>query len=140
MMTMTTILGAGGQIGIELAKILATRNTPFRLVSRNPKPVAGAELLVADLADREQTIRAVGGSNVVHLLAGLKYELRTWQELWPRIMANVIEACKRAQAKLIFFDNVYVWEGRWPNDGGYSVRPLLEERRNPRKDCDIADE
>ena len=108
-MTMTTILGAGGPIGNELAKILAKRNTPFRLVSRNPKPVAGAELLAADLSDREQTIRAVAGSNVVHLLAGLKYEFRTWQELWPRIMANVIEACKRAQAKLIFFDNVYMY-------------------------------
>ena len=108
-MTMTTILGAGGAIGNELAKILAASNTPFRLVSRSPKPVAGAELLAADLADREQTIRAVAGSSVVHLLAGLKYELRVWQELWPRIMANAIEACKRAQAKLIFFDNVYMY-------------------------------
>jgi len=59
--TMTTILGAGGLIGNELAKILAARNTPFRLVSRNPKPVAGAALFSADLADREQTIRAVAG-------------------------------------------------------------------------------
>ncbi len=108
-MTMTTILGAGGAIGNELAKILAARNTPFRLVSRSPKPVAGAELLAADLADREQTVRAVAGSSVVHLLAGLKYELRVWHELWPRVMANAIEACKRAQAKLIFFDNVYMY-------------------------------
>jgi nucleoside-diphosphate-sugar epimerase len=108
-MTTTTILGAGGPIGIELAKILAAGNKPFRLVSRSPKPVGGAELLAADLADREQTIRAVAGSSVVHLLAGLKYELRVWQELWPRIMANAIEACKRSQAKLIFFDNVYMY-------------------------------
>jgi nucleoside-diphosphate-sugar epimerase len=46
---------------------------------------------------------------VVHLLAGLKYNLGVWQELWPRIMANTIEACKRADAKLIFFDNVYMY-------------------------------
>jgi nucleoside-diphosphate-sugar epimerase len=108
-MTMTTILGAGGPIGNELSKILAARNAPFRLVSRSPKPIAGAELLAADLADREQAIRAVAGSSVVHLLVGLKYELRVWQELWPRIMTNAIEACKRAQAKLIFFDNVYMY-------------------------------
>ena len=75
MTTMTTILGAGGPIGNELAKILAARNTPFRLVGRNPKPVAGAALFAADLADREQTIRAVAGSTVVHLLVGLKYDL-----------------------------------------------------------------
>jgi nucleoside-diphosphate-sugar epimerase len=106
---MTTILGAGGPIGDELAKILAAKHQPFRLVGRNPKPVAGGELFAADLADREQTIRAAAGSSVVHLLVGLKYDHRVWQELWPRIMANTIEACKRAQAKLVFFDNVYMY-------------------------------
>ncbi len=118
---MTTILGAGGPIGNELAKILAARNRPFRLVGRNPKPVAGGELFPADLADREQTIRAVAGSTVVHLLAGLKYDLGVWQELWPRIMANTIEACKRAEAKLIFFDNVYMY--------GKVAGPMTENTR-----------
>jgi uncharacterized protein YbjT (DUF2867 family) len=97
---MTTILGAGGPIGNELAKILAAENRPFRLVGRNPRPVAGGALFPADLADREQAIRAVAGSAVVHLLAGLKYDLGVWQELWPRIMANTIEACKRAGAQI----------------------------------------
>jgi nucleoside-diphosphate-sugar epimerase len=104
-----TILGAGGPIGDELAKILAASGKPFRLVSRNPKPAASGEIFAADLTDQEQTIRAVAGSSVVHLLVGLKYDLRVWRDLWPRIMANTIEACKRAQAKLIFFDNVYMY-------------------------------
>ena len=106
---MITILGAGGTIGKELSGILATQGKSFRLVSRNPKPTAGAETFAADLADRDQAIRAVAGSSVVHLLAGLKYNWKIWQEFWPRIMANTIEACKRAQAKLIFFDNVYMY-------------------------------
>lgn len=106
---MTTILGAGGAIGVELAKLLAAEGKPFRLVSRNPKPVAGADLFAADIADREQAIRAVAGSTVVHLLVGLKYNLAVWRELWPLIMSNVIAACKRAQARLIFFDNVYMY-------------------------------
>lgn len=106
---MTTILGAGGAIGVELAKLLAAEGKPFRLVSRNPKPAAGADLFAADIADREQAIRAVAGSKVVHLLVGLKYDLGVWRELWPQIMSNVIEACKRAQARLIFFDNVYMY-------------------------------
>jgi nucleoside-diphosphate-sugar epimerase len=105
----TTILGAGGAIGNELAKILTAQGRPLRLVSRNPQPIAGAELFSADLSDRSQVVEAVAGSSVVCLLAGLKYDLRVWQELWPRIMANAIEACKRAQAKLIFFDNVYMY-------------------------------
>ncbi len=106
---MVTILGAGGPIGNELARILAAKSVPFRLVSRTPRPTGGAEALRADLTDREQTIRAVAGSAVVHLVVGLKYDLRTWQESWPRIMANVIEACKRARARLAFFDNVYMY-------------------------------
>lgn len=109
MTKLTTILGAGGPIGDELARILAARGEAFRLVSRNPKPMAGAETVAADLTDAEQTLRAVAGSSVVHLVAGLKYDAGVWQELWPRIMANTIEACKRAEAKLVFFDNVYMY-------------------------------
>jgi nucleoside-diphosphate-sugar epimerase len=106
---MNTILGAGGAIGNELAKILAAKQAPFRLVGRKPRPLAGGEAYAADLSDREQTIRAVAGSSVVYLLAGLKYDFGVWQQLWPLMMANTIEACKRAQAKLVFFDNVYMY-------------------------------
>lgn len=107
---MITILGAGGTIANGLAKRLASRNQPFRLVSRKPKQEAhAAEIVAADVSDREQAIRAVAGSSVVHLVIGLKYDHKLWAELWPRIMANTIEACKRAGAKLIFFDNVYMY-------------------------------
>jgi uncharacterized protein YbjT (DUF2867 family) len=106
---MQTILGAGGAIGTELVGELAQRRQPVRLVGRNPKLVPGAtEALAADISDPDQTIRAVSGSTVVYLLVGLKYDFRVWRELWPRIMHNAIEACKRANAKLIFFDNVYM--------------------------------
>jgi nucleoside-diphosphate-sugar epimerase len=107
---MITILGAGGAIGDELARLLAAGNQPLRLVGRNPRMIPGAaEALVADLTDLDQTVRAVAGSSVVHLLAGLKYDHKIWQEMWPRVMSNTIEACKRAGAKLVFFDNVYMY-------------------------------
>ena len=107
---MITILGAGGAISDELAKLLAARNQPFRVVARHPRRVPGAtETVTADLADLDQTVRAVAGSSVVHLVVGLKYDHKVWRELWPRIMSNTIEACKRTGAKLIFFDNVYMY-------------------------------
>src|SRR5260370_1015998 len=107
---MVTILGAGGAISHELVKLLAARKHPFRLVGRNPRTVPGAtETVAADLTDRVQTIHAVAGSSVVHLLVGLNYDHKVSQEMWPRIMSNTIEACKRAGAKLIFFDNVYIY-------------------------------
>jgi nucleoside-diphosphate-sugar epimerase len=107
---MTTILGAGGAIGNELVKLLAAMKQPFRLVGRNPRATPGAtETLAVDLTDKDQTVRAVAGSSVVHLLVGLKYDHKVWQKMWPRVMTNTIEACKRAGAKLIFFDNVYMY-------------------------------
>lgn len=106
---MHTILGAGGSIGNELAAILAARDEPYRLVSRSQKPTAGGEWIAADLADREQTRRAIAGSGIVYLVAGLKYDIDVWRRLWPVIMSNVIDACARSQAKLLFFDNVYMY-------------------------------
>jgi nucleoside-diphosphate-sugar epimerase len=105
-----TILGAGGAIGNELVKILAKRNQPFRLVGRNPRMVPGAaEVYPADLSDKAQTIAALKGASLVFLLVGLKYDHRVWAQSWPRIMSNTIEGCKRARAKLVFFDNVYMY-------------------------------
>ena len=115
-----TILGAGGAVGNELVKLLAANNQPFRLVGRNPKATPGAtETVAADLTDRDQTVRAVTGSSVVYLLVGLKYDRKVWQDMWSRIMSNTIEACKRAGAKLIFFDNVYMY--------GKVTGPMTEE-------------
>ena len=129
------ILGGGGSIGNELAEILAAKNAPIRLVARNPRPFGGAEIFAADLSDREQTLQAVSGSNVVCLLVGLKYDLAVWRELWPRIMSNTIEACKRAQARLMFFDNVYIYgKSRWPNDRANALRAFQQERRGARGD------
>lgn len=107
---MHTILGAGGAIGEELLKELRNKGEIVRLVGRNPQSVAGvSEIVSADISNQDQTIRAVSGSTVVYLLVGLKYDLKVWRELWPPIMRNTIEACKRTKAKLIFFDNVYMY-------------------------------
>jgi len=107
---MQTILGAGGAIGKELAKVLPQYTDQVRLVARNPKAVLGNEELVsADLLDLEATKAAVQGSDVVYLCVGLTYNIKVWQSSWPRIMANTIEACADAKAKLVFFDNIYMY-------------------------------
>lgn len=103
-----TILGAGGIIANELAAELVKHNKRVRLVSRTPKSVAGiTDLVPADITNSEQTKNAVQGSHVVFLTAGLKYDHKVWGDAWPKIMTNVINACKEAGARLIFFDNVY---------------------------------
>src|SRR4030081_591894 len=107
---MFTILGAGGAIGNELVKELTPRNEAIRLVSRNPTLVPGvAEAIAADLSNLDDTLKAVSGSRIVFLVIGLRYEIKVWRELWARIMHNVIEGTKRSGARLIFFDNVYMY-------------------------------
>lgn len=107
---MVTLLGAGGAIGNELVTRFAAKNQPFRIVGRSPRETPGAtETLAADVTDQDQTVRAVAGSTVVYLLVGLKYDHKLWEEMWPRVMSNAIEACKRSRAKLLFFDNVYMY-------------------------------
>jgi nucleoside-diphosphate-sugar epimerase len=107
---MQTILGAGGAIGNSLAKELLQYTTEIRLVSRNPKKANETDTLVpADLTDATATADAVKGSEVVYLLAGLPYKLKIWQQQWPRVMQNVISACKQHNAKLVFFDNLYLY-------------------------------
>jgi nucleoside-diphosphate-sugar epimerase len=107
---MITILGAGGAIANELVKELCGEKERVRLASRNPKLLPGAaETVAADISDLTETIAAVSGSTTVYLVVGLKYDRAVWKELWPRIMHNTIQACKRAGAKLIFFDNVYMY-------------------------------
>lgn len=104
---MYTILGANGAIANEFSKILSQNNVPHTLVSRYPRPLQGALTKSADLTNATQTDEAVKGSSVVLLCPGLPYDIRVWNEQWPSIMNNAINACKKHNAKLIFFDNVY---------------------------------
>ena len=108
-MAIHTILGANGTISTELIPILQEAGEKIRLVSRNPKKIPGAETVAADVLNREQVFEAVKGSDVVYLLVGLKYDIKVWRASWPVIMRNVIDACAAAHAKLIFFDNVYMY-------------------------------
>ena len=117
---MQTILGANGTIGNELSKYLPDYTNKIRQVSRNPKKVnASDETFSADLLDYAQTEKAVAGSDIVYLVAGLKYDTRVWQAQWPKIMRNTINACKKHNSKLVFFDNVYAY--------GHVVGPMTEE-------------
>jgi nucleoside-diphosphate-sugar epimerase len=104
-----TILGANGSIANELLPVLIQRNESVRLVSRNPKPVLGAETAAADATNYEEVLKALKGSDIVYLLIGLDYKIKVWQHKWPVIMQNAIKACKEINAKLIFFDNVYMY-------------------------------
>lgn len=108
-MNIHTIFGAGGAVADQLLPILLNEKQKVRLVSRSAKPVAGVEAVSADATNYQQTLQAIKGSTIVYLLIGLPYDIRIWRAQWPLIMTNVINACKETGAKLIFFDNVYMY-------------------------------
>jgi nucleoside-diphosphate-sugar epimerase len=123
-LTLHTILGANGVIGRELSQHLPRYSRRVRQVSRSPARVnATDELVSADLLDAKATAGAVAGSQVTYLVAGLKYDHRVWEDQWPRVMRNAIEACKRHRSALVFFDNVYAYgrvEGVMTEDTPYN--------------------
>lgn len=115
-----TILGAGGAVGIAVARALTAYTHDIRLVGRNPQQVnASDELFPADLTDREAVFRAVAGSDIVYLTIGFEYSTRIWRKSWPPLIRNVIDACLTHHAKLVFFDNAYAI-------GGNSVNHITE--------------
>jgi len=107
---MQTILGSGGAIGTPLARELKAYTDKIRLVARKPVQVNGDdELITADLTNAADVDRAVAGSEVVYLTVGLEYNIKVWRRDWPIIMKNVIDACIKHNARLVFLDNVYMY-------------------------------
>jgi nucleoside-diphosphate-sugar epimerase len=117
--TIHTILGANGIIASSLARELTERQLPVRLVSRHPNSIPGATTHPADLTDPVQTLDSIRDSTIVYCCVGLPYNFSIWRQQWPRIIDNIIAACRQTGAKLLFFDNVYMY--------GETAAPMTEE-------------
>ena len=108
---MHTILGAGGSVANALTRELLNNNETIRLVSRKQPALNGKNLSwkKADLLNYAGLLEAVKGSAVIYLTAGLVYDKKIWAAQWPVVMQNVINLAKETGARLIFFDNVYMY-------------------------------
>lgn len=108
---MQTIIGSGGTIGQPLAAELKKYSEKIRLVSRNPRKVNESdELYPLDVNDHSKLKEAIRGSEVVYITIGFKYDLKVWQDKWPAFMREVIDSCVANNARLVFFDNVYMYD------------------------------
>lgn len=108
---MQTILGSGGAIGTSLAKELKKHTSDIRLVSRKPVKVNDTDqLLPFDVTGTGNIDEAIAGSEIVYVTIGFPYSLKVWQSVWPAFIKNVIEACIKNNAKLVFFDNIYMYD------------------------------
>ncbi|WP_192557944.1 NAD-dependent epimerase/dehydratase family protein [Pseudomonas allokribbensis] len=108
---MQTVLGATGQIAIELTRELGrTFTQDIRLVSRNPHKINAFDSLVsANLLDASQTAKAVEGSSIVYFTAGLPPDTQLWEIQFPVMLKNALDAARASKAKFVYFDNTYMY-------------------------------
>ena len=129
-----TILGAGGPVANALTRELLSNNETIRLVSRKPVKTTGKNITwqKADLLNYAELLVASKGSDVIYLCAGLVYDKEIWKVQWPVIMQNVINLAKETGARLIFFDNVYMYglvNGPMKEDTPYNPSSVKGEVR-----------
>jgi nucleoside-diphosphate-sugar epimerase len=136
---MQTILGSGGAIGIELAKALNEYSTDIRLVSRNPKKVNETdELFPADLLNKMEVCEAIEGSSIVYATVGFPYRYKIWKQSWPIFTKNIIDACIDHNCKLVFFDNIYMYDSGHLN-GMNEKTPINPSSKKGKIRAEIAD-
>jgi nucleoside-diphosphate-sugar epimerase len=108
MIERSVVFGAG-QVGSPLARILIERGHEVRVVKRSPGGIpSGAQPVLGDAADRTFCITAAEGATTVYHCMNPPYSTKTWTELIPRYMTNLIEAAACAGARLVALDNVYM--------------------------------
>jgi nucleoside-diphosphate-sugar epimerase len=103
------VFGAG-QVGLPLARLLASRGREVRLVSRSgtgPGDAAGVTPIAADATDAEACRRAVEGAAAVYHCMNPRYAAKAWETELPPIQENLIDAAGRAGARLVVLDNLY---------------------------------
>lgn len=109
------VLGGTGGIGGALAEALRAKGVTARVVSRSgrwPATMAGkaegVEMMAADLTTPDGLAQAVAGAEVVYHCAQPEYT--RWSQEFPNLTAGIADACARVGARLVFADNLYMYE------------------------------
>ncbi len=118
------IIGAG-QVGRRLARSLIGNGESVRVVSRRGTSLDGARVISADAADRESLLAATTGADVIYNCVNPAYH--SWQEEWPPIANNLIEAAEHADAVLVTLSNLY---GYGPVDHAMTEETQIEKGEN----------
>jgi nucleoside-diphosphate-sugar epimerase len=116
------VLGGNGAVGKETVGALLRRGESVASLGRRPSAIDGVASVTADLLHRSDLMRALTGTQVAYLTAGLPYSSRVWAQQWPIILRNAIDAAVANGTHLIYFDNVYAYG---PVDGPMTERSAI---------------
>lgn len=102
------VLGYGATGRATVAALLA-RGDSVRVAQRSqPADLpAGVAFQSCDVTDASSVRSAVEGASQVVLAVGFPYDRRVWRAMWPKTMANVLDACAATGARIVFVDNLY---------------------------------
>lgn len=129
------VLGYGA-LGQEIVRQLVRSTRPVIVLQRSkPRHLPdGVGFVSVDMMDAGAISQALAKARVVVCALGFPYVAKLWQEAWPAAMANLLEACARSGARLVFADNLYLYgpqhgpltEDLPPTD--YGVKPAARAK------------
>jgi nucleoside-diphosphate-sugar epimerase len=67
----------------------------------------GVEVVAADIAQRDDAVRACAGAETVYASVGLDYT--DWPERWPPMLESMLAGAEAAGARFVFMDNLYMY-------------------------------
>ena len=106
---MTHVVFGTGPVGLALVEHLAATGEKVTAVNRggHADVPEGVDVLVGDASDVGFTTEAVRGASVVYQCLAPPYT--KWPELFPPLQAALVEGASRAGAKLVSFENLYLY-------------------------------
>ncbi len=122
-MSQLHVVFGSGPIGLATAGELVARDLPVRVVNRSGRAdvSAGVEVVAADATDPAAATTAAAGATVVYQCLNPAYH--RWVEDFPPLQAGVVAASRANGARLVSFENVYMY-------GDTEGTPMTEETPN----------
>jgi nucleoside-diphosphate-sugar epimerase len=100
-----------GAVGRATADLLIKSGRRIRIVQRTqPADLPqGVAFVAADILDGDAVRAATRGAAQIVVALGFAYEAKVWRRSWPRAMANILAAAEATAARVVFFDNLYMY-------------------------------
>jgi nucleoside-diphosphate-sugar epimerase len=108
-MSQLHVVFGAGPIGLATVDELVARELPVRVVSRSGRAAvpSGVEVVAAEASSPAAATAAADGAAVAYQC--LNPEYHRWAEEFPPLQAGVVAACRANGARLVSFENVYMY-------------------------------
>ncbi len=104
------VLGYGAVGRAVVAQLLAQgRHVRISQRSRPADLPRAVPFTPCDVLDPASVTAAIAGASQVVVAIGFAYDGDLWRRAWPLAMANLLDGCETAGARMVFIDNLYMY-------------------------------